>query len=592
MIETVQNSMESFEMLGVCLLFLSLVTMCSTLELITPTQPLRDSKNENGTLVSTNGTFEAGFFSRENSGSRYLGIWYKNISPRTVVWVANKETPLQDHSGVLEVDSKGFLSIKDGTGAKIWSSNTSQTPSKSAVMELLESGNMVVKDSHNNFLWQSFDYPDDTLLPGMKLGRNFKTGHHRALRSWTSLEDPTPGQFSFGVDTRGLPQLVIKNETSDDIVYRPGSWNGLSVTGLPGEITDPLIKSLFVMNEDEVFYEFELLKSSTKLRSRLTPEGYQVRLVWSDQSKKWDTHFPGPFDVCERYALCGANTICNVSGTSQHCECLSGFHSNFADSTCDRTTPLDCNKGDKFQKYRGMKLPDTSSSWFDKTTSLQECEKLCLSNCSCTAYAQLNISGEGSGCLHWFHDIIDIRILPQGGQDFYLRITASEFQDRGFNRKIAGIVVGCTIFIITIIVFGLVFCIKRKKLKQSETNYWKDKNKKDNIDLPIFDFLSISKATNNFSQSNKLGEGGFGPVYKGILSDGQEIAVKRLSKTSGQGLDEFKNEVMLIANLQHRNLVKLLGCSIQQDEKMLIYEFMPNRSLDYFIFDSTRQTLI
>ncbi|KAL5147585.1 G-type lectin S-receptor-like serine/threonine-protein kinase SD1-1 [Glycine soja] len=97
------------------------------------------------------------------------------------------------------------------------------------------------------------------------------------------------------------------------------------------------------------------------------------------------------------------------------------------------------------------------------------------------------------------------------------------------------------------------------------TNCWKDKSEKDEyIDLQALDFSSISYATNHFSESNKLGQGGFGPVYKGLLPNGQEIAVKRLSNISGQGLDEFKNEVMLIAKLQHRNLVTLLGCSIQQ----------------------------
>ncbi|XP_029122692.1 G-type lectin S-receptor-like serine/threonine-protein kinase At4g03230 isoform X2 [Elaeis guineensis] len=112
------------------------------------------------------------------------------------------------------------------------------------------------------------------------------------------------------------------------------------------------------------------------------------------------------------------------------------------------------------------------------------------------------------------------------------------------------------------------------------------------LDSPLFDFNMIIAATNNFSKENKLGEGGFGPVYKGKLPGGQEIAVKRLSKRSGQGLKEFKNEVELISKLQHRNLVRLLGCCIYGDEKLLIYEFMPNKSLDAFLFDATRKVLL
>ncbi|KAL3576740.1 hypothetical protein D5086_022023, partial [Populus alba] len=112
-------------------------------------------------------------------------------------------------------------------------------------------------------------------------------------------------------------------------------------------------------------------------------------------------------------------------------------------------------------------------------------------------------------------------------------------------------------------------------------------NPGEDLDLPLFYLDTLTLATNNFSVDNKLGEGGFGPVYKGTLKDGQEIAVKRLSKNSRQGIDEFKNEVKCIVKLQHRNLVKLLGCCIEGDEYMLIYEFLPNKSLNFFIFDET-----
>ncbi|PHT77179.1 G-type lectin S-receptor-like serine/threonine-protein kinase [Capsicum annuum] len=104
------------------------------------------------------------------------------------------------------------------------------------------------------------------------------------------------------------------------------------------------------------------------------------------------------------------------------------------------------------------------------------------------------------------------------------------------------------------------------------------------LEIPLFDLSTIEKATNNFSIDVKIGEGGFGPVYKGML-EGQEIAVKRLSRTSTQGEHEFMNEVLYIAKLQHRNLVKIIGCCIEGGEKMLIYEYLPNGSLDSFIFD-------
>ncbi|KAD7117511.1 hypothetical protein E3N88_04779 [Mikania micrantha] len=119
-----------------------------------------------------------------------------------------------------------------------------------------------------------------------------------------------------------------------------------------------------------------------------------------------------------------------------------------------------------------------------------------------------------------------------------------------------------------------------------------NENDSPSIGVPFFEFERISASTDGFSKANKLGEGGFGPVYKGTLPGGVQVAVKRLSINSGQGLEEFKNEVTLIAKLQHRNLVRLLGYCMKGNEKMLLYEYMPNKSLDAFIFDETQSSLL
>ncbi|XP_028113529.1 G-type lectin S-receptor-like serine/threonine-protein kinase At4g27290 [Camellia sinensis] len=142
---------------------------------------------------------------------------------------------------------------------------------------------------------------------------------------------------------------------------------------------------------------------------------------------------------------------------------------------------------------------------------------------------------------------------------------------------------------VALLSFLLTSCVMWKRIKQPRGSRPNIPFKDDeNIDLPIFNIVTITNATNNFSISNKIGEGGFGLVYKGQLSTGQEIAVKRLSENSKQGLGEFKNEVILIAKLQHQNFVRLLGCCIQGEERMLIYEYLPNGNLSSFIFDTTK----
>ncbi|KAK7244426.1 hypothetical protein RIF29_39247 [Crotalaria pallida] len=594
--------MESFKVLVLCFLLFHSIPSIYTHETLVPGQLM---KGDDETLVSPGATFEAGFLSFDDPNIQYFGIWYKGISPRTVVWIANRDSPIRNSSsGVFNVTDGGNLVILDGTGVAVWSSNTSVI-AKKPVVQLLDNGNLVVMEESNpeKFLWQSFDLPGDTLLPGMKLRSSLVSGEHTALISWRDTQDPANGLYSYHIDTHGLPQVVITK--GEMIVSRIGSWNGNILSGIPSRTLYKSFNFSFVLTDQEVSYGYELLNRSVVSRYMLIPTGIVNRFIFSDQTKGWQLYLAGPADQCDNYAICGANANCDVTN-SPTCECLQGFipkyqakwNSQIWSDGCIRRVDLACGKSDGFLKFTGLKLPDTSTSWFDKSLNLEECENLCLKNCSCAAYANLDVRDGGSGCLLWFNNLVDMRTLSSGGQDFYIRVAASELDHKnGSKKKLARILVGCIIFMVIMIVLGVAILWK-KKLKKAGKNQkikWKnhtDNKEKDGIDIPIFDLSTIANATSNFSINYKLGEGGFGPVYKGILTNGKEIAVKRLSNNSGQGPKEFINEVELIANLQHRNLVKLLGCCIHGDERLLIYEFMTNRSLDYFIFDKTRRSLL
>ncbi|KAH6763468.1 cysteine-rich RLK protein 29 [Perilla frutescens var. hirtella] len=134
-------------------------------------------------------------------------------------------------------------------------------------------------------------------------------------------------------------------------------------------------------------------------------------------------------------------------------------------------------------------------------------------------------------------------------------------------------------------------CLNRRLSATTSDGSAADDAEEDSSSL-FYKLETLQIATNFFSELNQLGHGGFGPVYKGLMSNGQEVAVKKLSLTSRQGLKEFTNEVKLLLRVQHKNLVMLLGCCVEGPEKMLVYEYLPNRSLDYFLFDKKQSPLL
>ncbi|XP_031487660.1 G-type lectin S-receptor-like serine/threonine-protein kinase At4g03230 isoform X2 [Nymphaea colorata] len=186
--------------------------------------------------------------------------------------------------------------------------------------------------------------------------------------------------------------------------------------------------------------------------------------------------------------------------------------------------------------------------------------------------------------------------LPLPSQDANSTITNGT-SPTGAGKKNSQLIIilSCTLVVVLCAAVGT-YCFWRWKRKTSaaQERYHSDAiylgkgaNESDDPELPLFKLGVIMEITNSFSESNKLGQGGFGPVYKGTLAGEQDVAVKRLSQGSKQGYEEFMNEVKLIAKLQHKNLVQLLGCCVEREERILIYEYMPNKSLDKFLFDPT-----
>ncbi|CAL1359201.1 unnamed protein product [Linum trigynum] len=606
----------------------------STTDTISFNQSLTD-----GQVLVSNGdqTYTLGFFSPTagNSSNRYLGIWYTKVPVLTVVWVANRDDPINDTTGSLSFDQRSndlVLQRRGTTGnpVPVWSANVPTTAGmNNSTAKLLDTGNFVVLRSDGTTVtWQSFDHLTDTLFPNMKFGLDLRTGLNRSLRSWKSPDDPASGDWSMGIDPRGVPQIIIYHQTGRTKRWRYTPWNRNSIHD--SVVNYNYTTRLFAgdINSSETTTVWAFRDPAIVSRMYLDSLGFMKLNIW--QNDQWVEFSSGPKDPCDYYGRCGPNGNCDPYRAGElECDCLPGFEPKFPnnwsvrDSSggCVRKRNSTCTDGEGFVKLENAKVPDTVTGRLNVGVDLETCRTECLKNCSCTAYANANVTN-GVGCVTLYGDLMDTRVFTDGRQDLFVRVDAialdeymrksegqsgEEKKKKKEKKKEVLVITLASVGATAAVVLGvsIVCCCLlkwRRKEGRGGTNrivngvHYDVKNEnlyeEKDSSVSIFDVNDIFAATGNFSLANKIGQGGFGSVYKGLLPDGQKVAVKRLSQTSSQGIEEFKNEVKLVSKLQHKNLARLFGCCIHGEEKMLVYEYLPNKSLDFFIFDKTKGSLL
>ncbi|KAH7838740.1 hypothetical protein Vadar_030504 [Vaccinium darrowii] len=363
------------------------------------------------------------FFSLASNLAISASILFSLLSSPGIIW-----TDLLDMGGSSQAKSfTGNLVINgpDRIGL-VWSTNVSNpTLAKSSSAQLLDTGNLVLLDSNRVVVWQSFDHPTDTLLPYFKFGVDRKSGLNRFVTSWKSRDDPGLGEYSFKMDLNGSPQLFLYK--GSDVLWR----------------------------QDEVTLSYSIRNASIFSKMVLNESGKIERLTWHDNEHQWDRFASAPKDQCDSYNYCGPNGNCDPSNAGMglfDCSCLPGFEPKSASDWYLREGSGGCVRkrgghvcgyGEGFVKVVRAKVPNTWMARVNKSIAgLKECELECLRNCTCNGYASADVShGDGSGgCVMWFGDLIDTRVFPSGGQDFYVRVDAVELEEK--NEALCLIYVG------------------------------------------------------------------------------------------------------------------------------------------------------
>jgi hypothetical protein len=332
-----------------------------------------------------------------------VGIRYYNVSEGNVVWVANREHPLPNSSAVLTFNPDGNLVI---SGGRLLYALTNTSGGNDTYARLLDTGNLVLKNRASHILWQSIDYPTDTLLPGMKL-KDAKTGW--SLTSNTSIQDPAPGRFS--LHYLGSRKELIVTEESEPY------W----ISSLSGDLAD-----IFVIDGDYITWPSNYTSDITSIRLDVSGN-FILESSRINDDRYWNSTTNGTYPDCVDFSLCN-----ETADAVFRCDCLPGFIA-IPDQGCIRKTAFSCSDGVEkvgFLRMSNVFLPTNHQHWYDGRPS--ECESACLKQCSCTGYAY----DKEHRCLVWNGTLLNMKQFLANNtftNDFYLKLARADLVSKGIS---------------------------------------------------------------------------------------------------------------------------------------------------------------
>ncbi|KAH7675768.1 Non-specific serine/threonine protein kinase protein [Dioscorea alata] len=408
------------------------------------------------------------------------------------------------------------------------------------------------------------------------------TGEYQRLASWKNSEDPSPGPFIDTIDPSGLNQFLLQWK-GIQTYWSSGVWNGHAYSALPGMDQSPYFVNNFTDNNEKKQCTLTFNMKDAYTRGVLDPSGQAKQWLWTNDSQTWTLIWSQPLDPCDVYSICGTFGICDRN-SKIFCSCPSGFEPvsftewnlNDWSSGCKRKTRLPCSKNDNstnrgkegFLPMSFKKIPTGSQPL--EVGSAEECRVACLRSCSCTAYYY------GHQCLIWNGDVRNLQ-ENSNALSLYIRLAVSDIPSTGKKKSTRVLIIGlcsglAAALCITMALFLWIFL--RKTQDRGMVSI-------ESI-LVQFKYSDLRQMTKNFSEM--LGQGGFGSVFKGALPNLTAIAVKQLRSIMRQEKD-FQTEVITLGRIQHINLIRLIGFCCEGTKRLLVYDYMPNGSLDRHLFN-------